>query len=73
MEIIGQTVDERVFRHLLVKSGDLREIISEMKIGYQRAKLAFDVFCYRLKKYIGAYAAAMGGVDAIVFTAGIGI
>ncbi len=53
-------------------SSDMREIINEMKNGNQRAKLAFDVFCYRIKKYIGAYAAVMGGVDAIVFTAGIG-
>ncbi len=53
-------------------SSDMREIIREMKSGNMRAKLAFDVFCYRVKKYIGAYAAIMGGVDAIVFTAGIG-
>lgn len=53
-------------------SSDMREIISEMKNGNPRAKLAFDVFCYRVKKYIGAYSAAMGGVDVIVFTAGIG-
>jgi len=53
-------------------SSDMREIINEMKNGNHRAKLAFEVFCYRVKKYIGAYAAAMGGVDAIVFTAGIG-
>ncbi len=53
-------------------SSDMREIIQEMKNGNHRAKLAFDVFCYRIKKYIGAYASAMGGVDAIVFTAGIG-
>jgi len=50
----------------------MRERIQEMKNGNPRAKLAFDVFCYRIKKYIGAYASAMGGVDAIVFTAGIG-
>jgi acetate kinase len=53
-------------------SSDMREIIQEMKNGNPRAKLAFDVFCYRIKKYIGAYASAMGGVDAIIFTAGIG-
>lgn len=53
-------------------SSDMREIIKEMKNGNIRAKLAFDIFCYRVKKYIGAYSAAMGGVDAIVFTAGIG-
>ncbi len=53
-------------------SSDMREIIKEMKNGNPRAKLAFEVFCYRVKKYIGAYSAVMGGVDAIVFTAGIG-
>ena len=37
-----------------------------------RAKLALEMFCYRIKKYIGSYAAAMGGVDAVVFTGGIG-
>ncbi|CUU06313.1 acetate kinase [Candidatus Thermokryptus mobilis] len=53
-------------------SSDMREIIEEMRNGNPRARLAFDVFCYRIKKYIGAYSAVMGGVDAIVFTAGIG-
>jgi acetate kinase len=53
-------------------SSDMREIEGEMKSGNKRAKLAFDVFTYRVKKYIGAYAAAMGGVDALVFTGGIG-
>ena len=40
--------------------------------GDERSQLAIDVFAYRVKKYIGAYTAAMGGVDAIVFTAGLG-
>jgi acetate kinase len=40
--------------------------------GNERAQLALDTFCYKVKKYIGAYAAALGGVDAIVFTAGVG-
>lgn len=53
-------------------SSDMREIIQEMKNGDKKARNAFDVFCYRVKKYIGAYAAAMGGVDAVVFTGGIG-
>jgi acetate kinase len=43
-----------------------------MNEGNERAKLAFDMLCYQIKKYIGAYSAAMGGVNAIVFTAGIG-
>jgi acetate kinase len=53
-------------------SSDMREIIAEMKNDDRKAKYAFDVFSYRVKKYIGAYAAAMGGVDAVVFTGGIG-
>ena len=52
-------------------SSDMREIEEEYDEN-NRVKLAFDVFCYRLKKYIGAYAAAMGGLDVIVFTGGIG-
>ena len=43
-----------------------------MEAGNERAKLAYDMFCYRVKLYIGAYAAAMDGVDAIAFTGGIG-
>jgi len=53
-------------------SSDMREIIAEMKASDKKARYAFDVFCYRIKKYIGAYAAAMGGLDAVVFTGGIG-
>lgn len=53
-------------------SNDMREIIKAMKEGNERARYAFEVFCYRIKKYIGAYAAALGGLDAVVFTGGIG-
>ncbi len=53
-------------------SSDMREIVAEMKNGDKKATYAFDVFAYRVKKYIGAYAAAMGGLDAVVFTGGIG-
>lgn len=53
-------------------SSDMREIITEMKGGNKKAKFAFEVFTYRIKKYIGAYLAAMDGADAIVFTGGIG-
>lgn len=52
-------------------SSDMREIEEEYKDN-NRAKLTHIVFCYRIKKYIGSYAAAMGGIDAIVFTGGIG-
>lgn len=53
-------------------SSDMREIVAAMNEGNESAKLAFDMYAYRIRKYIGAYAAAMNGVDAIVFTAGVG-
>jgi acetate kinase len=53
-------------------SGDMRQIVSGMKEGNERAKLAFDIFVHRLKGGIGAMIAALGGIDALVFTAGIG-
>ena len=53
-------------------SSDMRDILKGMTDGDSRCKLAFDIYCYRVKKYIGAYAAAMGGVDVLVFTAGVG-
>ena len=51
---------------------DMREIIDQAGKGNDRAKLAIEMFCYRIKKYIGAYVAVLGSVDAIVFTGGIG-
>ena len=51
---------------------DLRDIESQAESGDENCRLALNVFCHRLRKYIGAYAAVMGGVDAIIFTAGIG-
>lgn len=51
---------------------DMRDIMAGKREGNQRLSDAFDVFAYRVKKYIGAYAAAMGGVDIILFTGGIG-
>ncbi len=53
-------------------SSDFRDIEAAAEAGDERAALAQDVFCYRVVKYIGAYAAAMNGVDAICFTAGLG-
>jgi len=52
-------------------SSDMREIEEEFEDN-NRARLTHNVFCYRLKKYIGAYTAALGGIDAVVFTGGIG-
>ncbi|MBQ2338651.1 MAG: acetate kinase [Prevotella sp.] len=53
-------------------SSDMRDVEVAAKEGNERAKLALQMYAYRIKKYIGAYAAAMGGVDVIVWTAGVG-
>ena len=54
------------------ESSDMREILAAVKDEHKRARYAFEMFCYRIKKYIGAYTAAMGGLDVLVFTGGIG-
>ncbi|WP_438847044.1 acetate/propionate family kinase [Anaerocaecibacter muris] len=53
-------------------SSDFRDLEAAMENGNERAKLAIDMFSYRVKKYVGSYAAAMGGLDCLVFTGGIG-
>ena len=53
-------------------SSDFRDLTTAAQDGNEHAQLALDMFYYSVKKYIGAYAAAMGGVDAVVFTAGVG-
>ena len=76
---LGLTVEE-IERQLYANSGlkalagshDLREVEQKAAEGYADAQLAINVYAYRVRKYIGAYAAAMGGVDAIAFTGGIG-
>ncbi|WP_019242910.1 MULTISPECIES: acetate kinase [Bacillus] len=80
MEKTGQNAEE-VIEVLNKKSGllgvsgfssDLRDIEKEASLGNHRAELALDVFAGRIHKYIGSYATRMAGVDAIIFTAGIG-
>jgi len=53
-------------------SSDMRDIEQAIASGNERAAVALDMYAYRVKKYIGSYAAAMGGVDLIIFTGGIG-
>jgi acetate kinase len=53
-------------------SNDMREVVAAAEGGNPRALLAVQIFCYRLKKYIGSYVAALGGLDTLVFTGGIG-
>ena len=54
------------------KSSDFRDVQDSMINGDKRAKLAYEMFCYRVRSYIGSYIVALGGVDAIAFTGGIG-
>jgi acetate kinase len=56
----------------LAGSNDLRDVQALAAAGHEQAALALDVYCYRIRKYVGAYLAALGEVDAIVFTAGVG-
>ena len=53
-------------------SNDVRELMTEKAKGNERAELALELFCYRLKKYIAGYVGALAGADAIAFTGGIG-
>lgn len=80
MRIEGLSIEE-VEDVLYHKSGvlglsgkyiDRRDIIEAAAKGDQRSKMAFEIECYRLKKYIGAYTAILGRLDAVVFTAGVG-
>ena len=54
------------------KSSDFRDILAAIAAGDKRAKLALDMFSYRVAKYVGAYAAALGGLDMVAFTGGVG-
>ena len=53
-------------------SSDMREVLRAADQGNQRALIALKAYCYRVRKYIGAYVASMGGLDAVIFTAGVG-
>lgn len=73
VEQIDRLLNER--SGLLGLSGrwsDMREILNARELGDQRAELAVAVFCYRVRKYIGAYLAVLGGADAVLFSGGIG-
>jgi acetate kinase len=54
------------------KSNDMREVLAAADAGDMRCRLAVSAFCYRVRKYIGAYMLALGGLDVLIFTAGIG-
>ena len=76
---LGYTLDD-VNNILNKKSGmlgltgfsDMRDVQAEINKGNEEAKLAYEMYAYHIKKYIGAFAASLNGVDALVFTAGVG-
>lgn len=77
MNLSGEEIDDALNKKsgllgISGVSGDMREIVGAMKQGNKRAELAFKIFVHRLRSGIGAMAAVLGGVDALVFTAGIG-
>jgi acetate kinase len=69
-------IDDLLFRNSGLKGltgcSDMRDVEDRAEAGDEMAKLAMEMLAYRIRKYIGAYAAAIGGLDAVVFTAGIG-
>jgi acetate kinase len=69
---IDETLNRRSGLKGLAGHNDFREVQERMDGGDPAARLAVDVFCYRLRKYVGAYYAVLGRVDAIAFTAGVG-
>jgi acetate kinase len=73
----GQQIDELLNKNsgllgISGISGDMREIVASMKEGNARAQLAFDIFVHRLRSSIGSMIAVLGGIDALIFSAGIG-
>lgn len=71
LDVIGE-LDHTSGVRGLSGSSDMREILDRCDRGDARAQLAFDVFCHRVRKYVGAYLAVLGRCDAIVFTGGVG-
>mgnify|MGYP006271758293 CR=1 FL=1 len=71
-DMVAQLTQESGLRGLSEVSEDMRDIEAAMEAGNDNARLAFDAFAYQVKKYIGAYHAILGGIDAIAFAGGIG-
>ncbi len=71
-EEINQTLNKKSGLLGICGSSDVRDILDRQNAGDEQARLALEMYTWRIKKYIGAYTAALGRVDALVFTAGIG-
>jgi acetate kinase len=71
-ELVDEALNRKSGLLALAGANDMREVHRRAESGENGASLALDVYCYRLRKYVGAYSAVLGRVDAIVFTAGVG-
>ena len=71
-EIRRQLIEESGMKGISGTSGDMRDVVAAMQAGNDNARLALETYVYGVKKYIGAYIAALGGVDVIAFAGGIG-
>jgi acetate kinase len=71
-ELVDEALNRKSGLLALAGANDMREVHRKAAAGDDGASLALDVYCYRLRKYVGAYYAVLGRVDAIVFTAGVG-
>ena len=69
---IGELLNEQSGLKGVCGANDMREVHRQIKSGHAASALALEMYCYRIRKYIGAYCAVLGRVDALVFTAGIG-
>lgn len=72
IEDVSRILNKESGLKALFGSSDMRDVYQGLKDNDERARFAFELYCYHIKQYIGAYTASMGGLDAIVFTAGIG-
>ena len=67
-----EALDRHSGLQALAGTGDMRELLEKLSAGDEDARLAFDVYVHRLRAYIASMAAAMGGIDVLVFTGGVG-
>jgi len=72
IEQVSNLLNKRSGMLGLTGQSDMRDITAAIEAGDENAKLAYDLYAYRIKKYIGAYTAVLNGLDAIIFTAGVG-
>jgi acetate kinase len=71
-EAVDEALNSESGLRALGGTNDVRELLAREGTGDERARLALEIYCYRIKKYLGAYSAVLGRVDALIFTGGVG-